>query len=253
MLNFYEKSIKERFKARKSFTRQELYSFYQEYEPDLKEATFGWRIFDLCQKGIISSVGKGIYTLSSKREYRPNLNAKTRSIVRLFLRKLSGSNYCISDTSWLNEFSIHQTNFSTTILEVEKELINSAFYTLKEEVKNLYLQPNEKEMEMYVLEKEDPVILKPLISRSPTQRIQDKNLTIFLPQLEKLLVDVYCDRQIYFFYSGAELKNIFNNAFDRYTVNLSRLRSYAKRRGKGREIEEFLSHEASSSQERALR
>lgn len=253
MLNFYEKSIKERFKARKSFTRQELYSFYREYEPDLKEATFGWRIFNLCQKGIISSVGKGIYTLSSKREYRPNLNAKTRSIVRLILRKLSGSNYCISDTSWLNEFSIHQTNFSTTILEVEKELINSAFYTLKEEVKNLYLQPNEKEMEMYVLEKEDPVILKPLISRSPTQKIQDKNLTIFLPQLEKLLVDVYCDRQIYFFYSGVELKNIFNNAFYRYTVNLSRLRSYAKRRGKGREIEEFLSHEASSSQERALR
>ena len=100
---------------------------------------------------------------------------------------------------------------------------------------------------MYVLEKEDPVVLKSLISRSPTQEKRDKNLTINLPQLEKLLVDVYCDRQIYFFYSGVELRNIFNNAFDKYTINLSRLRSYAKRRGKGMEVEAFMSHEVTAS------
>ena len=247
MTDFYERLLKDRFKDRKSFSREDLLDFYLEYEPDIKNATFGWRIFDLRQKGIIRSIAKGVYALSGKPEYKPNPSEKARKIARLFVRKLSGSNYCISETSWLNEFSIHQTNTSAIILEVEKDLLESAFFTLKNEIKDLYLQPGPKEMEIYVLEKEDPVVLKSLISRSPTQEERDKNLSINLPQLEKLLVDVYCDRQIYFFYSGVELRNIFNNAFDRYTVNLSRLRNYAKRRGKGTEVEAFISHEVTTA------
>lgn len=247
MVDFYERLIKERFKDQRSFFREDLLDFYLEFEPDIKKATFGWRVYDLRQKGIIRSIDKGVYTLSRKPEYKPHLGEKARKIARLFVRKLSGSNYCISETSWLNEFSIHQTNSSVIVLEVEKDLLNSAFFTLKDEIKDLYLQPSPKEMEMYVLEKEDPVVLKSLISRSPTQKKMDKNLTIYLPHLEKLLVDAYCDRQIYFFYSGVELKNIFNNAFDRYTINLSRLRSYAKRRGKGMEIKEFMSQEGDAS------
>lgn len=243
MVNFYEKLIKERFKGQRSFSREDLFDFYLEYEPDIKNSTFGWRVYDLRHKGIIRSIAKGVYALSGKPEYKPHPTEKARKIARLFVRKLSGSNYCISETLWLNEFSIHQTNSSAIVLEVEKDLLNSAFFTLKNEIKDLYLQPSPKEMEIYVLEKEDPVVLKPLISRSPTQEQREKNLMINLPQLEKLLVDVYCDRQIYFFYSGVELKNIFNNAFERYTINLSRLRSYAKRRGKGIEIEEFVSQE----------
>lgn len=247
MLDFYERLIKERFKGQKSFSRGDLFDFYQEYEPDIKKATFGWRVYDLRQKGVIKSIAKGVYAISLKPEYKPHLSEKAKKIARLFVRKLSGVNYCISETSWLNEFSIHQTNSFAIVLEVEKDLLNSAFFSLNDEIKDLYLQPSQKEMEMYVLEKEDPVILKSLISRSPTQKNRDKNLTINLPQLEKLLVDVYCDRQIYFFYSGVELKNIFENAFDRYTINLSRLRSYAKRRGKGTEIEEFMSQEVAAS------
>lgn len=247
MIDFYERLIKDRFKDQKSFTREDLLAFYREYEPDIKKPTFGWRIYDLRQKGIIRSIAKGVYALSGKPEYQPHPSEKARKLGRVLVRNLPGSNYCISETSWLNEFSIHQTNTSAIILEVEKDLLESAFFTLKNEIKDLYLQPSPKEMEIYVLEKEDPVVLKSLISRSPTQEKRDKNLTINLPQLEKLLVDVYCDRQIYFFYSGVELRNIFNNAFDRYTVNLSRLGNYAKRRGKGIEVQAFMSHEVTTA------
>lgn len=247
MVNFYERSIKERFQGIRTFSRGELYNFYLDYEPDLKASTFGWRVYDLRQKGIIRIVSKGVYTLSSKPQYMPNLSEKGGKIARLFLRKLSGSDYCISETAWLNELSTHQTSFSAIILEIEKDLLESAFFFLKTEIKDLYLQPSEKEMEIYVLEKEEPVIMKPLISRSPIQKKKDKNQTINIPHLEKLLVDIYCERQIYFFYSGAELENIFNNAFDRYAINISRLQNYAKRRGKAPEIEEFISQELAAS------
>ncbi|NJM53397.1 MAG: hypothetical protein HC846_08390 [Blastocatellia bacterium] len=70
----YKKQLQDKFEKRGVFSRAELFEFYSEFEPDLKEGTFGWRIYDLKQKNIIKSVGKGIYTLSDKAEYSPLLN-----------------------------------------------------------------------------------------------------------------------------------------------------------------------------------
>ena len=125
-------------------------------------------------------------------------------------------------------------------METEKDLVNSAFFNLTDQVKNLFLQPTENEIEIYVLEKENPVILKSIISRSPLQKINDKNFRINIPRLEKILTDIYCDRHIYYFYSGIELENIFENALNRYAIDFSRLFSYAARRGKEPEIKEFI-------------
>jgi hypothetical protein len=91
-------------------------------------------------------------------------------------------------------------------------------------------------MEIYVLEKENPLILKCLISRSPLKKISDKKLKANIPVLEKILTDLYCDKDIFYFYQGKELERIFENAIDRYTVDFSRLLAYARRRGKEIEI-----------------
>ena len=220
MKNFYEKQLASRFEDQKIFSKKNLFDFYREYEPELKEGTFGWRIYDLKRKDVIKSIGRGIYTLCRKPEYQPNLSEQAKKIVKLLLRQFSGFDYCISETSWLNEFSVQQTNSSIIILETEKDLVNSAFFNLNDQVKDLFLQPTENEMEVYVLEKENPVILKSIISRSPLQKISDKNLRINIPRLEKILADIYCDRHIYYFYSGIELENIFENALNRYAIEI---------------------------------
>lgn len=240
MKDFYEKHLIGRFEKRKTFSRSDLYDFYLEYEPDIKDGTFGWRIYNLKKRDVIKSVGKGIYALCDKPEYKPNLSEKAKKIAKLLVKNFSGFSYCISETAWLNEFSVQQTSSSVIILETEKDLVNSAFFNLKDEVKDLYLKPGENEMEIYVLEKENPVVLKSIISRSPLQKIKDKNQTINIPRLEKILTDVYCDRHIYYFYSGIELGNIFENALSRYTIDFSRLFNYAERRGKETEIKEFI-------------
>ncbi len=231
-----------RFENQKIFSKKDLYDFYREHEPKLKEGTFGWRIYNLKRKDIIKSVAKGIYTLNRKPEYQPNLSEKAKKVVKLLLRQFSGFDYCVSETSWLNEFSIQQTNSSIIILEMEKDLVNSAFFNLNDQVKNLFLQPTENEIEIYVLEKENPVILKSIISRSPLQKTNDKNLRINIPRLEKILTDIFCDRHIYYFYSGIELENIFENALNRYSVDFSRLFGYAARRGKEPEIKGFITN-----------
>ena len=67
-----------------------------------------------------------------------------------------------------------------------------------------------------------------------------KNDQFNVPTLEKMLTDVFCDRDIFYFYSGAEMERIFENAFDRYTVDFSRLFAYANRRGKEKEIKNYI-------------
>ena len=127
--------------------------------------------------------------------------------------------------------------------------MNSVFFNLKDNnVKDLFLQPGGREMEIYVLEKEKPVVLKCLISRSPLQKITDKKLKVNIPALEKILTDIYCDRDTFYFYTrGRELEAIFENAINRYTIDFSRLLAYAARRGKEVEIKEFLTQQIQSA------
>lgn len=254
MKDFYEKQLIGRFEKRKNFSRSDLYNFYLEYEPELKEGTFDWRIYDLKKKDIIKSVGKGIYTLCDKPRYEPVLSEPAKKIARLLAKNFSGVKYCVWESSWLNEFSNHQFSSFFTILEVEKELMNSVFFNLKDNnVKNIFLQPGETEMEIYVLEKENPLILKCLISRSPLKKISDKKLKANIPVLEKILTDLYCDKDIFYFYQGKELERIFENAIDRYTLDFSRLLAYAERRGKEIEIKEFLTSKFRSLTDGILR
>ena len=246
MKDFYEKLLIGRFEKGKTFSRGDLYDFYLESETDLKDGTFGWRIYDLKKKNVIKNVGKGIYILCDKPIYQPELNESSKNITRLLDKNFSDLKYCVWESSWLNEFSNHQVTSFFIILEIEKELLNSVFFNLKDKgIRNLFLQPNGREMEIYVLEKEKPVVLKCLISRSPLQQITDKNTKINIPYLEKILADIYCDTDIFYFYQGKELETIFENAISRYTIDFSRLLAYAARRGKEIEIKEFLTQKFS--------
>lgn len=254
MKNFYEKQLVSRFEKQEVFAREDLFKFYAEYEPELNEGTFGWRIYDLKKRNIIRNVGKGIYSLSGKSVYLPTLGKTSKKITKLLSENYSDLAYCLWETLWLNEFSNHQATTSFIVLEVEKDFLDSVFYFLKKNKMNdLYLQPDEKMIEIYILEKENPVVLKSLITRAPLQKISDKTLKITVPHLEKILVDLFCDSKTFYFYAGKELENIYVNALDRYTIDFSRLLNYAKRRGKEPELSDFIETKLNHSLENILR
>ncbi len=89
MKDFYEKQLIGRFEKDKTFSRVDLYDFYLEYEPELKDGTFGWRIYDLKKKDIIKSVGKGIYSLCDKPQYQPVLSEPAKKIAKLLAKNFS--------------------------------------------------------------------------------------------------------------------------------------------------------------------
>ena len=125
-----------------------------------------------------------------------------------------------------------------SLLQIEREVLEPAYEFLKEQnFRNLYIQPEEKEIERYICQNESAIILKTLISKSPTQRVD----TVITVTLEKLLVDLYCDKKLFAAFQGSELIPMVKNAQSRYSINFTKLLGYAKRRRKETEIMEFIS------------
>lgn len=136
----------------------------------------------------------------------------------------------------MNELSLHQSNKHFILVEVEKDSAESVFLSLKEQNNKVFLNPNLEMLEQYISNITQPIIIKFLVSESPLQKIKKyKTIT-----LEKVLVDIYCDEDLFFFYQGKEKRNIFNNAYEKYTINNTKLLRYASRRGRKEEIKNYL-------------
>lgn len=236
-----EKKLIEKFKDKDFFTREELFDFFQYFEPYLKEKTFTWRIYNLKNKDIIKSIKRGIYTISNKPKYIPQISSKFLKIANQINMKYDEVKYCIWDTEWLNEFSQHQANKQILIIEIEKEFIESLYYHLKDNFKfDIYLNPDEKVINFYIAESDCPVIVKKLIARSPIVKITKNKTKLTIPALEKILVDIYSEEKLFYFYQGSELRYIFENAIANYTVNFTKLFRYASRREKEKKLKSFL-------------
>lgn len=135
---------------------------------------------------------------------------------------------------------LHIPGKSITILQVQKEAIEPVYRFLKDQnIRNVYIQPEEKEIERYVYETETAMILQPIVSKSPIQKVKKVPTTT----LEKLIVDLYWDKTLFAAFQGSEFIHILNNAYRRYSINFTKIFNYAKRRRKETELAELFSTE----------
>ena len=98
----------------------------------------------------------------------------------------------------------------------------------------LQTKTEETLLERYIFSADNPIVIRKIVSKSPTQKIFDvrHNTDIFVPRLEKILVDLYCEDNLFRAYKGTEQYHIFENAFKTYSINLKTLLAYAQRRKK---------------------
>lgn len=232
------KQLKQAFSGQESFSREALYDFYLRFEPDLKETTFRWRIYNLKEKKLIRPISRNEFTLVYKPVFKPQLEEGERRIASLLEKGFRSLKHAVWSTRIINEFMLHQPVRFFTIVEVERDAMESVFFYLKDNnIKNVFLQPEEKEIERYVNEIQNAVILQSLVSKAPLQKVK-KISTI---TLEKLLVDLYSDKKLFTAHQGTELVYIFNNAYHRYSIDFTKLFSYAQRRRKETDLIDFLS------------
>lgn len=224
------------FKKHGKFTKNELLEYYKISEPEIKDGTLKWRIYALKKNHVIRSVARGVYTIAWKPEYKPEPDKYIVKISKLFLKRYNEINYCIWYSGWLYGFMQHQPFSSFYVFETEKEVSKEVFNLFKDEGLNAFYQPNESLIDDYVSYSKKAIIIKPIISRSPIYVLQN----VKLATIEKMLVDMFCDRHLYPVFNISEQINIFENVFENYNINFSRLLNYAHRRQRKKELRDFI-------------
>jgi hypothetical protein len=190
----------------------------------------------LVQSGVLQRIGKGKFTLGEGKTYIPEISPAIKSIFKKLKTEFPYANLCVWNTSILNEFMLHQSNRYFILVETDKETTLSVFYFLREIKKSVFVEPTTDILEKYIVNEKEIFIVKPLVSEAPTQNLNG----IETSSLEKVLVDIFSDDVIFSTQQGAEMRTIFENAFDKYTINQSKMLRYADRRGKKQELNKFV-------------
>ena len=159
-----------------------------------------------------------------------------KSIYKKLKKEFPYLKTCIWNTSILNEFMVHQPGRFYLIVEVEKEATLSVFYFLKEFYQPIFFEPTNDILNKYLPIDKEAIIIKPLVSESSVQNTNGVDTV----SIEKLLVDILCDKVVFSAHQGAEMRTIFNEAFAKYSVNQDRMLRYASRRGKKESFQEYL-------------
>ena len=229
------------FKDVGSFSRRDIFDYFIKTEGGIHEATLAWRIHDLKKAGVLSEIKRGLYSLNPKQHYSPKTDKKIEELASIFQRSFRRVPYCIWDVNWINEFTLHQFTNDICLFETEKDLQDSVWNIFSDNGYQNILW-SLRGSHISIKNSIDPIVIMPLITRAPVQEvITGKGVSVKLPTLEKILVDIYEDDQIFHFIQGAEMEKIFSNAIDRYAINYSTLFAYAKRRSKAPALRAFLS------------
>jgi len=218
--------------------KEQLFKFFLSDNPALSDTVMYKRIADLKKRGLISNVGRGVYTVKGKNKpaFQLELEGVEKKISNKIIKKFPFATFTVWNTKFLNQFMTHQAFSNPIIIEAEKDAALSIFDFLQENTQNVFFNPSNEVMNNYVHNNKENIIIKRLVTESPLQ----KDKLYLTPKIEKILVDIFADNAIFITYQGTELKNIFNNAYEKYQINWTTLLSYAARRHKKEEIIEFV-------------
>lgn len=236
MTNTIENTIESYFKSNTQLSREKLVSLINKDFPELSLGTITVYLSKLKKAGIINNPARGVYSISNKQIFNPEINQNLKKIYNKIHRDFPFIEICVWNTKWLSDLMRHQPFKNFTIIEVDKEAEEQVFNAVSEWTKNVYFNPDEEILERYIsTNTEEVTIIKNLVTEAPTT----KNNKIEIPTLEKVLVDILIDRELFAAQQG-ELDIIFKSAFDKYDINKAKMKRYAIRRNKESELERMI-------------
>ena len=216
------------------FTITDLSSALGEQWSATKKA-IAWQVSELVKAGSLTRVANGLFAMSNKRTYLPELSQQAKTVSKYLYEQFPLLTFCLYESSHISPLQHHLAYTNTIFVETAREGKETVFHSLTDKYKQVFLSPTQKEMDLYLDPNKQNIFVKPLVSEAPLQG----KTTIKVPKIEKLLVDIYCDKD-FFYLQGAEYDYIWENAFSLYNINTSTLLRYATRRGVKDEFNKML-------------
>ncbi|MDI9605678.1 MAG: hypothetical protein QM305_10235 [Bacteroidota bacterium] len=224
------------FQGNDMLSKKQLVSEIRDFFPDLADNTITIYLSKLKKEGILYSASRGIYKNESTKQFQPFLSKFLKQTYKKISEAFPYINFCVGDTAWLNDFMVHQPFKNYMYVEIEKDATESVFNFLNERFKiTTFLYSDKDLFDRYLNNEKDILIVKNLVSEAPLMHIG--NVTV--PSLEKLLVDILIDIEL-FSAQQSEKEIIIQNALTTFTVNKSKMLRYAQRRNRRKELSDLV-------------
>lgn len=201
----------------------------------MKPVTARQYLSALAKDNELVRIGQGVYAIAQKQTFTYKPSESVKEIYQKMKTELPFTDFCVYDGNILSSIQHHLSINHAIYVETNRDAVESVFSRLKELYKNVYRQPSSTFMYDYIDLREECIIVKTLVTESPLMEVDG----IKVPTLEKLLVDTQKDAD-FDYLRGSESLNMYQLAFDQYTINTQRLMRYAKRRSISQEIQELI-------------
>lgn len=230
MTNIIDSYIMNYAEGKASFSLGDVFDAYVKEQP-VEKSIMTWHLARLTAKGLLARIGKGVYAKSGKAIFSPELSTEAETLFKSVKEQFPFAKVCVYEGPWIFPLLHHLASNQIIYIEVERIAAESVFEQLKIDGKIVYFRPDEDMIYRYINLAERAIFIKPLISESPTTKVNG----VPVATLEKLLVDIYKDSDFYYL-QGGEYYNIMSNARALFSINTDKLFRYASRRGVKEEI-----------------
>lgn len=212
--------------SRKEFSTDELWDWISQ-DRDIVRNTVNITLSRLVSKGEIMKVSRGVYAMAKgKSIFRAVLEDREIQVAEILRNKYPFAPFCIYNGKSLVPLQHHLSENNVTYVETDRSAMEAVFNTLKDAGYEVWLKPSEDITYKYIDLRKAVIIVKPLVTEAPTEKINDINV----PTIEKLLVDIKKDED-FAYLQGSEAQRMWEIGESLYNINQSRLKRYAKRRG----------------------
>ena len=220
------------------FTRKDLLNVVRSGMKNISEGSLVVLLNRMIAENKIIRVSYGKYKLNEdlKHEFLYEPNEFMLSLNKHIKEKFPFIDYCIWQPSVFASMMLHVPAVRTTLVDVEREAMESVFMSLQnvESEIPIFLNPSQEDVDRYITNR-DLIIVRPLVKEAPLDVINGCPA----PTLEKMLVDAISDKELQHL-QGNELYTIYSDAFSDYAIKKTRLLRYAARRNRKQKVEQII-------------
>lgn len=230
--------IIEKIKRKQYVCRQELVQYLLESKENLSAESVNWLVYDMQKTGKIKRIQRNLYTIgdmvTNKKIYYHHASERAETVREILLKNYENLDFVLWETWQLNEFVNQQLGDNYIIVEVDKMVDEMVFETLKKTLNNPVLYKPDK-VSFYRYTEDGAVIVIGLTTEIPRNPKDIHALAI-----EKLLVDAIGCRYISYLIQQSDLKNIYEDAFEKYDIREKTMFRYSKRRRNYQKVHDLI-------------
>ena len=214
----------------------DIVKFVERINGDTPRNTIIWNVNDLVRQGKAVRLGRGIYGFMPKAQFQPIISESAERACCLLQAKFKYLVLTVTDSSVLGQFMNLQPFSTIVVIETKKSATGAVLSALRKEGVDAYAKKDFPAFERYISSSQTFVV-RPELTVNPALT---QNNNVRAANLEKILVDLVCDEDVYGQYQGKELQNIYKNVSDIYAINYSQMLKYATARKKKAPVLEML-------------